>query len=316
MSDNHALMRQTIAAAAKEFGMTFKYPDRLTRAEAQQVLAAAKKHPEYRAIMLDKHHANHKAAVQLEQWGYHFAHDHPADAAGEPLGLEHALPAEAPPQDGRVDEEFAPLLEKATPQQAQDLLNRMSRDPELAARLRDPNHPEHQVIAVQWRQLHEKVYPGRGADTFKASLAQLGAHADTAGIADRILAEGTTMTSTSDTRERVEALHADKDFMAAYRNKSHPGHADAVAKMAAAYEGRADGSAPGPRTGGGAPLPVGSEQAQQQIRGKQGDTKFMESYRNRLDPGHAAAVQEMGQLYSQAYPEPAAAAGAQGGTNG
>ena len=67
------------------------------------------------------------------------------------------------------------------------------------------------------------------------ALAKMGRGLAEDGVIGRGPASGLVL-SPGEAKQQINALYADKAFTAAYASKSHPGHADAVAKMTALFQ--------------------------------------------------------------------------------
>jgi hypothetical protein len=99
----------------------------------------------------------------------------------------------------------------------------------------------------------------------------------------------------------VAELQADEEFMAAYMDKSHVGHKQAVAEMTAAYENAADAETDGasasqPQRGKAAPVAP----PMLDIAALKSDTAFLAAYLDKSHVGHKQAVAEMTAAYESA----------------
>lgn len=258
-----------------------KYPDRLTRAEASQILDWGKAQPALRKAFDDKSdptHANVRLFVDMLQ---HFAGEHPQGANGEPAAWAARAPSS---RQATAEDPFGDLHQD----EAAALLVYGQSHPDYVASYHDPKHAGHADIVGKTSALMRVVHPEQGEASAPAALPAA-------------RQEGTAaMSNTIDELMKAPA----------YADKRHPEHQAAVDAVTRAYEQQ---SGPSPVSGAGATsggtpagrVGAGDVTAKEQITARYGDKAFMARYGDRHDPGHGEAVAEMAQLFETAHPAPA-----------
>jgi len=277
MRTNRELARLVIADLAQYSGLTFTYPDRLTKAEAEAVIAWAQKQPEVARAYRDRSHREHESVALFKGVVDHFAYEHPTLPHGEPATWPDRAPAPVKPGD---DSPFAGLHSD----EAEARLAWARTRPEYQAYY-DRYHPQHNDYVEQTRMLMEIAHGTPATD--QASSAPAAASPESAVAL-----------------ERIKQLQGDE----AYLNGGHPEHQAKVAEMAAAYA-TAYPEASGP--GVGAPQQPAASQPVAPISNPSERIKELQAnpaYRDRSHPEHQAIVESMRQAYEAAHPEPPAAA--------
>jgi hypothetical protein len=207
--------------------------------------------------------------------------------------------------------------------------------PEIMKIYGDPRHPDHAELArfSEWTHFFESTWPqtedGEPVEWAEVPIKQTEAEA-TAEAQAALDAEAAGFfagMSAEQASERIEAAFRDPkyaDFRAAYADRKHPDHAQAVAEMSklhqivagTAPEGNAApaanpagmaapiGTMPAPSEPGGRLDPAGARQRIDELYRDQG---FMTRYGSRDRATRDAANAEIEPLFKVAYPEQASA---------
>ena len=201
-------------------------------------------------------------------------------------------------KDGEAD------WDKWTADEAEARLEWAGTQPAFREAMDDPAHPQHQLYLDQVSALHQVMSEGSPAPA----------------AADAVVRP-------AGDQSEVATLRGDQQFMAAYMDKTHPGHTAAVERMAGAYRVAypepvelSDGDRMSWDRGASS---VNYEQSRRLVADAQrrtpgirpdGRVAEVEISRLRADPAyfdgsherHAEAVAAVTAAYQSAYPEPAA----------
>ncbi len=267
---NATLARLVMRDITQSIGFTFKFSDRMSRAEAAAVLDRARRDPEVLQIVqrAEATPVGREGMKLYRQVLEHFAIDHPEGPGGVPAPFERpAFVATDPakPFAGMGREDADAVLAWARAQ------------PGFVAAYTDKSHPGHAEYMAQVQALHEIAFapPSEGAPP--APTLPPGEHRPRpGGVAPR----------------SVEAIRSDP----AYLSASHPRHVQAVAEMTAAYAARSGAAAAPP----GPTLPLANRQpppggaASRSVEAIQSDPAYLSA----SHPRHAQAVSEMTAAYA------------------
>ncbi|HLG87053.1 MAG TPA: hypothetical protein VKZ79_07640 [Alphaproteobacteria bacterium] len=289
MRVNRLLSELLLEDLARYSGMTFKHPDRLTRAEANAVLDWARTQAPVVAAYRNSGGTIEIGGKQVKPGRYHeavktfaemvnyFAHEHPQSAAGEP----EAWPAK--PGTGRQPTPENPFANLDAEDAAAVLAWAQTSDEYLDAYL-DKSHPQHADRVARTAHLMEVAYP---------SVDPSGAPA------------GDRDAPSPDTARKLEQLMADP----AYRDRHHPDHKAAVDRVTRIYESEFP---PGEGRSNAAPEIMRLEVRNGQVVPKLSAQERIDqgrkdpAYLDKNHPDHAAAVESVSAAYREAYPAPAA----------
>ena len=242
-----------IAELARASGLQFARPDRLTRAEAERVIAWAQGSKEVMAAYTSRAHPHHQEVLAFSAWPFYFAYDHPQDEAGDPLDWGQVRTAE---DDAEEDAAAAAQPQPDDPftgwgpERARERIEAAMQDGKFQE-WRDaygkPSHPDHELAKRELARLHEIAYPEEPAEEPSGdggSQAGQAAPADAgSGGGAAIGRRGAGMDQAAAHR-RIDELYRHP----AYADHLHPEHHAIVAETAAAFavaypEPATDGSA-------------------------------------------------------------------------
>lgn len=285
------LLIRDIAEALPDMGlkgMTFKYPDRLTREEAQTLYKAAQSSP----YLVAAHRANgtrqHEILGVFQNLVMHFLNDHPADAGGAPAEWpkrEVTFPNEA------AENPFAHMH----PEDAEAQLTWARTRPEYYDAYGDENHPQHKLYVEQTAQIMEITQHAPAGEQDVASANAPAAEAQAA----------------------IKQAEANP----AYRNKLDPGHGAAVEAVQAAYKAAYPDQTPHAeiggdsvamvRRGGASDAPAVEKAAAAGANAKSTNASALAriaeiqnnpAYADKAHPEHANTIAAMSAAYDAAYP--------------
>jgi hypothetical protein len=285
------LLIREVRREAERAGMKWvdpRFPDRLTRDEADNLWKAFNAHPQLRAA-LKSGNAKHEGVRLFAEAIQHFQRAHPQDATGAPAEWPASSSPTLPENPFGV----------ATVEEAESFLTWAKTRPGYRAAVFDAKHPQHKQYIEELEQLRGLIHSGQQAAEPQAEAKETMSNQD-AGRAEA--------------QRAIAALRDDKEFQRAWLNKMHPGHAAAVQRREELYAraypepGAAPSSPAAPASSGAAPsspaAPASSGAAPMQER--IAEARRDPAYWDKHNPGHAAAVARVGALYSEASPAPAA----------
>jgi hypothetical protein len=255
-----------VAVLGSAIGFEPRYPDRLTRDEAQRLIRWGQSVPELRDALVDKGHPSYKLLRPYFDVANYFAHEHASDASGEPA----AWPERPGRGESTAENPFGHLF----PDEIADLLAWAPSSKAYSEAMQNPQHPQHAHVAAMTERATQ-----------------------TAGAIDEPPAAPATARSIDPAAQaRLDKLRADP----AYLDPRHPDHATVMAAVAREYEAsygkagaREDGGAAiAPPTRGGAPTPA------ERIAAARNNP----AYWDKGHKDHAAAVQEATAAYAAAFP--------------
>jgi hypothetical protein len=308
--------------------MTFKYDDRLTRAEAQQLEAWARSNPEVVRAYVNNGHPENGAVRLYVDMVRHFQYERELDAAGEPTPWPAPTAEEARALPDNI-------FGAKTAQEAAALLAWAKTKPEYREAYLNKEHPQHKDYVEQTRQLMEIVHPTPVADPGQAfddaaGIGQPSQATPTLPLSDEKTLETVRSVAAAHAArergggltpqqiaERAQSMRDGTDWRArireaskhpAYLDPNHPEHASAVQAVTAAYAALYQPADVGTER---AQLARGSVQPQDRIREAQKHPGYLDP----KHPEHKAAVEAVTAAYSAAYPAPAAG-GAEGAPPG
>jgi hypothetical protein len=290
-----------VSEISRASGLRFAREDRLSRAEAEQVLTWAQGNPEVMAAYTDPSHPGHQEVFAYSQMAFMFAHDYPQGENGEPLDWEQVSQAAGEPAseaEAQGDDPFAGW----TPEQARERIQAAMNDPkyrEFREAWQDRNHPDHALAMAEFGRLHDIEAGVDAASPSSGDTPIAGAQPSVPGEQAAAL-------------KRIDQLYADPEFLkrssSPDRNVRDAATAEAAALFARAYPelpaaevagGAAAPGASGGRAAGSAPSGAG---AQQQIDKLYADPEFMKRYQSANPEMSAAATAEMAKAFEAAYP--------------
>jgi hypothetical protein len=249
-------------------GAPTKFKDRLTQAEAKELLEWGKKQPEVIRAYADKGHKNHEAFRVYASLLNHFADAHPQDAAGAPAAWpERTAPRTAEPTK---ENPFAHL----DADEAEAILTWAKTRPEYGGYY-DPKDPKHADLVSQTAQLMAIIHPEPGSPKPQG---------------DSMVAQ-----TLSIALEKIEKLRKDP----AYTDKQNPKHGEAVAAVTRAYE-EAYGGKPA-----AAAIPKSASESNPSARSSIAELQKNPAYWNKNSPDHGKAVEAMSAAYEAAQSEAA-----------
>lgn len=266
---NDLLSTLLLEEIAQVRGITFAHPDRITRAEAQEILTWAKVQPNLRKAYLDKGHQHHETVALYAQLVNYFASEHPQDAGGAPVAW--------PARGARPAADPSNPLGSFFPDEAEAFLVWAKTRPEYREAFFDAQHPRHAEMVRIVEQSNELAH----------------------GIADGV-------TPTTDPAPQAPPVSAEPPIGTtleelkknpAYWDKTHPDHERVIEAKLAILEGR-------PAAGAVAAPVKSAQSAAERISEARRDP----AYWSKDHPEHAAAVERVGALHSEAHAEPPAAA--------
>jgi hypothetical protein len=228
--DHRANARGVISEIARASGLTFRHPDRMTRAEAEAVIGWAKGCREFMEVYEDRRHPFHAEAQSYSVWPFFFAHDFPQTEAGEPIEWDAVSIRQTPEEAAaeaqeELDSEVARFFEGMTSEQASQRIEAAYTDPKYQGFLeayRDRKHPDHEQAVAEMSRLHQIA---AGTDTAPAAIT--GSAATTAGLAAPVgtipapsgsAAPGGALDRDAARRE-IDGRYADKDFVARMQSR-------------------------------------------------------------------------------------------------
>jgi hypothetical protein len=309
--------------------MRFAHEDRLTRAEAEQVINWAQSNPEVMAAYASREHPGHAEIMAFSEMAFMFAHEFPTNEAGEPLGWDQVEAAGAAVSEAEPDE--IGDFNKLTPGQAAARVEAAYHDPkyeEWRIAIRDRSHPDHDLAVREMARLTEIAGDALWNPDWDDAAG--GTVTDAAG--DPALAGGVAGSPSDQAaaRKRIDDdFYGNPDFMKRYTSPVREIRQAAIAEMSAAFEAAypeppPKGDAVPPVVGTGASKPVmapsvvgktiDASAARQRIDQLYGDADFMKRYASPVREVKEAAMAEMSAAFEAAYPEPAPDAGTGDGT--
>jgi hypothetical protein len=288
MKPNRHLTKFIVRDLEKFSGIKFAYDNGITRAEAAELEKWARTQPQLVAAWTDKHNPNHAAVRMYVETVRYFQGDHPQTPEGEPGPWPQASAEELRPVP---DNPFG----VKTAGEAAALLAWSQTHPEYRNAYTDKSHPLHGDYVAQTQELlsmiHGSVAPASG-DAGTASPA-MSDQAPPTGPANR----------------GWLARIADLQKAPAYLDKQHPGHAEAVAAVTAAYSAAypepALGGSVTPATAPAGAAPARATGAPAPHQGRIRELQAHPAYVDKSHPEHRASVEAVRQAYAAAYPEPA-----------
>ena len=277
--DRH--IEAAVAAGQPRPNVKLAHADGLTREDARELYNWGLRLPGAYKALTDSAHPDHREIAAFRDMADYFQHDHPQRPDGSPASwAEAGQPISQPLAAYLLDARPSVTAAELSPAEARALLD--------------------------YGEIHGGLAGAEGrpkAAELKSELEALGRRASEAPPPD-MTPEERMANSLADpaatARKEVDALFADKDFMAAYTDKRAPGHQEAVERMARLHEvvAGARESAPSGTTARG------------EINRLFGDKEFMKSYLDKRDPEHGTAVEMMATLHEKAVVDEAASAAA------
>jgi hypothetical protein len=228
-----------IAEIARASGLTFRHPDRMTRAEAEAVIGWAKSNPEFMAAYEDRRHPLHAEAQSYSVWPFFFAHDYPQTEHGEPVEWD-AVPIRQTEEEAAAEAqaalegEVAGFFEGMTPEQASERIEAGFKDPKYAGFLeayRDRKHPDHAQAVAEMSRLHQIVHPEPSARTDAAATPAGMAAPIGMSPAPRSRRPPPAPLDRDAARREIDARYANKDFVARMQSRDRQVREAANAEM-------------------------------------------------------------------------------------
>ena len=248
----------------------------LSRSEAQQLLVAAANNKEVQKRLLNKAHVAHGDLLVYRDLVQYFATEHPAAANGEPL-VWPGRPANAVAFEQLNAEETAALAQWYRMQ------------PEYIDAVRNPRHPDSKIPLEEIGQITDQMSRLGAREPDAANKPAQQQSLDTAAVS-----------------ADIQELQADP----AVWNKADPGHAAALARLTAAYEGLSAPAGARSTAGDAARPAIANKTASERAAELQADP----AYRNASHPDHRAVVNSMAAALSEpGAMAPASPAAGEGG---
>lgn len=234
--------RTVIAEIARASGLTFRYPDRMTRAEAESVIAWARGNREFMQAYEDRRHPLHAEAQSYSAWPFFFL-DFPADDAGAPLEWDRVHIQQTPEEaaaaaQAELESAVAGFFAGMTPEQAAERIEAAFKDPKYQGfreAYADRKHPDHAQAVTEMSRLHQIVFPE--PDT--GAVARDGTGPNPGGVAVPV---GTVPAQTGATgqgagldretaQREIDARYGDKEFVARLQSRDPNTRGPAQAEM-------------------------------------------------------------------------------------
>jgi len=248
-----------IADIARVSGLSFARADRLSRAEAEQVIRWGETSPKFMEIYTNAAHPAHAEAQSYSLWPFYFAHDHPQDDAGEPLDWDQVRTVDDDAADDAKPGDDDDPFKGWSAEKARQRIEASLKDPKYRE-FRDAQgnraHPDHELANREIARLYEIAYPERPAEpapgVYPAGAAAPGgsgtpAAGSTAGAPGAPLDQAAAL-------KRIEELYRDPDFIARSQSADRQVSAAATNEAAGLFQiaypeqapsgGSGDGAAP------------------------------------------------------------------------
>jgi hypothetical protein len=233
-SDTGKLFVSEIARVSR---LRFAHEDRLSRAEAEQVLTWAQGNPEVMAAYTDPSHPGHQEVNAYSQMAFMYAHDFPQTENGEPMAWEQVSQAAGEPAseaEAQDDDPFAGW----SAQQARDRIEASLKEEKYAqyrAAQADRAHPDHDLANREIARLYEIAYPERPAEP-SPSVNPAGAAAPSvSGTPAAGAAPGAPLGQAA-ALKRIDELYADPAFIARSESADRQVSAAASAEAAGLFQ--------------------------------------------------------------------------------
>jgi len=226
-----------VSEIARVSGLRFAHEDRLSRAEAEQVLTWAQGNPEVMAAYTDPSHPGHQEVNAYSQMAFMYAHDFPQTENGEPMAWEDVLQAAGKPAseaEAQGDDPFAGW----SAQQARDRIEASLKDEKYAqfrAAQADRAHPDHDLANREIARLYEIAYPEQPAEPSSSVDSARAAAPSGSGTPAAGAAPGAPLDQAA-ALKRIDELYADPAFIARSQSADRQVSAAASAEAAGLFQ--------------------------------------------------------------------------------
>jgi len=215
MSAHRDKAKAIIAEISRASGLSFRSADRLTRGEAERVIAWGQGSPEFMAAYTSAAHPGHAEAQIYSTWPFFFLHDFPQTPEGEPVDWSEVRTVDDDAaDDAKTGDDFDPF-KGWTAEQARERIQAATKDPkyqEFRDARDDRSHPDHPLAQREFTRLHEIAYPEQPTKPSPGVSPAGGAAASGSGTP----AAGSTSGAPADRASalrRIGELYRDAEFL-------------------------------------------------------------------------------------------------------